>query len=178
MEHSTESAADAAFLRALASRMSYHASPIEAEQKHRLYEIAVRIETNYYAAPPPGAPEPDAQTRAYMLAGPAPLLKAALAAPLAQPEPPAGWQIVPKVPTQEMCQQGQWKANEWPKFPLRISPIYQAMLAAAPVPAPAEIAEGVLRAMNETGQGEHGFVDSAQALRGGRCGGPTGESER
>lgn len=43
-----------------------------------------------------------------------------------------GFVIVPKVPTQAMCQAGQWKAREWPKFPLRISPIYEAMIAAAP----------------------------------------------
>lgn len=45
---------------------------------------------------------------------------------------PSGYAIVPIVPTQAMCQAGQWKARDWPKFPLRISPIYQAMLAAAP----------------------------------------------
>lgn len=63
-------------------------------------------------------------------------------AELAKPDAPAGapdgWQLVPVEPTQAMCQEGQWKAQEWPKFPLRISPIYQAMLAAAPRPAPAE----------------------------------------
>ncbi len=58
-------------------------------------------------------------------------LREAAAALAAQP---AGWKLVPVEPTQEMCQQGQWKAREWPKFPLRISPIYQAMLAAAPQP--------------------------------------------
>lgn len=47
-------------------------------------------------------------------------------------EVPAGFVVVPETPTQEMCQQGQWKAQEWPKFPLRITPIYRAMLAAAP----------------------------------------------
>lgn len=40
--------------------------------------------------------------------------------------------VVPAIPTQAMCFAGQEKAREWPKFPLRISPIYQAMLAAAP----------------------------------------------
>ena len=55
------------------------------------------------------------------------------AAPAAKEAPPvAGWQLVPIEPTQAMCQAGQWKAQEWPKFPLRISPIYRAMLAAAP----------------------------------------------
>lgn len=43
-----------------------------------------------------------------------------------------GWKLVPVEPTQAMCQEGQWKAQEWPKFPLRISPIYKAMLSAAP----------------------------------------------
>lgn len=47
---------------------------------------------------------------------------------------PVGWVMVPLVPTQQMCQQGQWKAREWPKFPLRIGPIYRAMLEAAPKP--------------------------------------------
>ena len=47
---------------------------------------------------------------------------------------PEGYVVVPKEPTQEMCQQGQWKAKEWPKFPLRIVPIYRAMLEAAPKP--------------------------------------------
>ena len=47
---------------------------------------------------------------------------------------PAGWKLVPIEPTQAMCQEGQWKAKEWPTFPLRISPIYKAMLAAAPLP--------------------------------------------
>lgn len=46
--------------------------------------------------------------------------------------PQDGWKLVPVEPTQAMCQAGQDKAREWPKFPLRISPIYQAMLAAAP----------------------------------------------
>lgn len=50
---------------------------------------------------------------------------------------PADMVLVPREPTQEMCQQGQWKAQEWPKFPLRISPIYKAMLAAAPTALPA-----------------------------------------
>lgn len=44
-----------------------------------------------------------------------------------------GWVLVPVEPTQAMCQEGQWKAREWPKFPLRIVPIWKAMLAAAPV---------------------------------------------
>lgn len=47
---------------------------------------------------------------------------------------PDGWKLVPVQPTQEMCQQGQWKAQEWPKFPLRIVPIWQAMLDAASAP--------------------------------------------
>lgn len=45
---------------------------------------------------------------------------------------PPGHQVVPDEPTQEMCQEGQWKAQEWPKFPLRIVPIYKAMINAAP----------------------------------------------
>lgn len=49
---------------------------------------------------------------------------------------PQGWRLVPDTPTQEMCQAGQEKASEWPRFPLRISPIYRAMLTAAPQPAP------------------------------------------
>jgi hypothetical protein len=44
------------------------------------------------------------------------------------------WKLVPIEPTQEMCQHGQWKAREWPSFPLRINPIYKSMLAAAPSP--------------------------------------------
>lgn len=52
---------------------------------------------------------------------------------------PVGWKLVPIEPTQAMCQEGQWKANEWPKFPLRISPIYQAMIFAAPqAPQPSQ----------------------------------------
>jgi len=47
---------------------------------------------------------------------------------------PDGWRLVPVKPTQEMRQQGQWKAREWPKFPLRISEIYAAMVDAAPKP--------------------------------------------
>ena len=47
---------------------------------------------------------------------------------------PEGFVVVPKEPTQEMCQQGQWKAKEWPTFPLRIVPIYRAMLEAAKKP--------------------------------------------
>jgi hypothetical protein len=58
-------------------------------------------------------------------------IRAALAS---APRVPQGWKLVPVEPTQEMCQQGQWKAQEWPKFPLRIAPIYAAMLAAAPQP--------------------------------------------
>lgn len=50
-----------------------------------------------------------------------------------QPASP-GWVLVPVEPTQAMCQEGQWKAREWPKFPLRIVPIWKAMLAAAPTP--------------------------------------------
>lgn len=49
---------------------------------------------------------------------------------------PQGWKLVPDTPTQEMCQAGQDKAREWPRFPLRISPIYRAMLAAAPQSTP------------------------------------------
>jgi len=43
-----------------------------------------------------------------------------------------GWVSVPIEPTQDMCQQGQWKANEWKQFPLRITSIYKAMIQAAP----------------------------------------------
>jgi hypothetical protein len=44
------------------------------------------------------------------------------------------WKLVPVTPDQSMCQAGQWKANEWRRFPLRIGDIWQAMLAAAPAP--------------------------------------------
>lgn len=47
-----------------------------------------------------------------------------------------------------MCQAGQWKANEWPKFPLRISPIWKAMVAAAP-PAAAAPPQPVERLSDE-----------------------------
>lgn len=57
--------------------------------------------------------------------------RAAWKAAIAHAVPP-GHQVVPDEPTQQMCQEGQWKAKEWPKFPLRIVPIYQAMLNAAP----------------------------------------------
>ena len=56
--------------------------------------------------------------------------EAALASPPATGVP-EGYALVPLTPTQAMCQAGQWKAQECPKFPLRIVPIYQAMLAAA-----------------------------------------------
>lgn len=46
---------------------------------------------------------------------------------------PDGYVLVPKEPTQEMCVAGQHKALEWPAFPLRISPIYSAMIAAGQV---------------------------------------------
>jgi hypothetical protein len=46
--------------------------------------------------------------------------------------PPPGFVVVPLQPTQVMCQAGQYKAREWPAFPLRIAPIWQAMIAAAP----------------------------------------------
>jgi hypothetical protein len=45
---------------------------------------------------------------------------------------PDGWVAVPAEPTQDMCTKGQWKANEWKQFPLRIASIYKAMLQAAP----------------------------------------------
>ena len=58
---------------------------------------------------------------------------AALRQAIAQPEQvPAGYKLVPIEPTQAMCQAGQETAVVWPKFPLRISPIYKAMLEAAP----------------------------------------------
>jgi hypothetical protein len=44
------------------------------------------------------------------------------------------WKLVPVTPDQSMCQAGQWKANEWKRFPLRIGDIWQAMLNAAPAP--------------------------------------------
>jgi hypothetical protein len=56
----------------------------------------------------------------------------AAAAIAAAPAVPHGWQIVPIHPDSDMCVAGQWKAREWARFPLRIAPIYQAMLAAAP----------------------------------------------
>lgn len=56
----------------------------------------------------------------------------ALRAALSTPAVPPGFVLVPVEPTQAMCQEGQWKANEWPKFPLRIVPIWKAMLSAAP----------------------------------------------
>lgn len=43
-----------------------------------------------------------------------------------------GFALVPIQPTQAMCQAGQYKAREWPHFPLRIAPIWQAMIAATP----------------------------------------------
>jgi len=52
-------------------------------------------------------------------------------APAAEPTVPAGMALVPIEPTQQMCQEGQWKAQEWPRFPLRIAPIWKAMVAAA-----------------------------------------------
>ena len=45
-----------------------------------------------------------------------------------------GWKVVPVEPDQSMCQQGQWRAQESCRYPLRIVPIYQAMLSAAPRP--------------------------------------------
>ncbi|SAL03154.1 hypothetical protein AWB77_06722 [Caballeronia fortuita] len=54
------------------------------------------------------------------------------ARPSAAPAIPEGFALVPIRPNQDMCYAGQIKAREWPKFPLRIAPIYQAMLAAAP----------------------------------------------
>ena len=57
-------------------------------------------------------------------------LRAAIAAAINA----SGCVLVPKEPTQPMCQAGQWKAREWPTFPLRIASIYKAMLAAAPQP--------------------------------------------
>ena len=50
----------------------------------------------------------------------------------AEPSVPEGWKLVPVQPTQEMCQVAQWKLREWPRFPFRVSPVYQAMLEAAP----------------------------------------------
>ena len=50
----------------------------------------------------------------------------------ATPAIPADWKLVPVAPTREMCTAGQRKAREWPRFPLRIGPIYEAMIAAAP----------------------------------------------
>lgn len=47
---------------------------------------------------------------------------------------PAGWKLVPENADQAMCQAGQLKAREWPSFPLRIGPIYAAMINAAPTP--------------------------------------------
>lgn len=46
--------------------------------------------------------------------------------------PAPGYVLVPVEPTPEMCQKGQWKAQEWPTFPLRIVPIWKAMCAAVP----------------------------------------------
>lgn len=45
---------------------------------------------------------------------------------------PPGYKLVPIQPNQAMCQAGQYKAREWPKFPLRIAPIWQAMVEATP----------------------------------------------
>lgn len=62
-------------------------------------------------------------------------LQAALSQPAAQSaQVPEGWKLVPLKPNQAMCQAGQEKAREWPRFPLRIAPIYQAMLNDAPQP--------------------------------------------
>lgn len=60
--------------------------------------------------------------------------RAVLAAAPAQAEPsaPEGWKLVPVQPTQEMCQVAQWKLREWPRYPFRVAPVYQAMLDAAP----------------------------------------------
>lgn len=54
------------------------------------------------------------------------------AATAAQPAIPEGYTLAPKVPTQAMCQAMQEKLKEWPRFPFRVSPVYQAALAAAP----------------------------------------------
>lgn len=63
-------------------------------------------------------------------------LDAMLAAAPGATSVPFGMALVPIEPTQQMCQEGQWKAQEWPKFPLRIVPIWKAMLEAAPVVTP------------------------------------------
>lgn len=39
---------DSKFLRYMAASLTYNDTTVEAEAKHRLYEIAMRIDTNYY----------------------------------------------------------------------------------------------------------------------------------
>ena len=76
----------------------------------------------------------------YKMSDIADVLRAVLAHPEKLMGEPVAWRAhregdtvqVPREPTQVMCQAGQEKAREWPKFPLRISAIYRAMLAAAP----------------------------------------------
>ncbi|WP_082054823.1 Lar family restriction alleviation protein [Cupriavidus basilensis] len=45
---------------------------------------------------------------------------------------PDGYRLVPVEPTQTMCQAMQEKLREWPRYPFRVAPVYQAALAAAP----------------------------------------------
>jgi hypothetical protein len=78
---------------------------------------------------PAGNPTGEIDIGAMIRASGVPRAPAAPANPHAAP---AGWALVPLTPTQAMCQAGQEKAREWPMFPLRISPIFRAMLDAAP----------------------------------------------
>lgn len=47
---------DAETLRCVAADLTYSDSVLEAKRKHRLYEIAMRIETGYYDAAPATEP--------------------------------------------------------------------------------------------------------------------------
>jgi hypothetical protein len=49
---------------------------------------------------------------------------------------PEGFVLVPLKATQQICQVMQWKLREWPRYPFRVAPVYEAairegMLAAA-----------------------------------------------
>ena len=83
-----------------------------------------------------------------------------------------GWKLVPVEPDQSMCQQGQWRAQESRRYPLRIVPIYQAMIAAAPTPPVVlpPLPKSVENKMSDFAVacargGHEQRVDSANALR-------------
>ena len=81
-----------------------------------------------------GATGPEAMPRS----NPASAETDAVAAWNHRAQAPAGYVLVPIEPTQQMCQEGQWKAQELPRFPLRIVPIWKAMLAAVQSPGSVE----------------------------------------